>query len=105
MGNESVYDVAVMDNRRRIESAQTVVEARLAADGEITKVLSVSATASVYPAETLNGERHMPLMREVFAGLGVDRFEVRYVSDEARDARSGLEQLKKDFSDYPIEIK
>ena len=56
-------------------------------------------------AETLNGERHMPLMREVFAELGVDRFEVRYVSDEARDARSGLEQLKKDFSDYPIEIK
>lgn len=56
MGNETVYDVAVIDNRRRIESAQTVVEARLAADGEITKVLSVSATASVYPAETLNGE-------------------------------------------------
>lgn len=28
MGNETVYDVAVIDNRRRIESAQTVVEAR-----------------------------------------------------------------------------
>ena len=56
MGNETVYDVAVIDNRRRVDSAQTVVEARLAADGEIGKVLSVSATASVYPAETLNGE-------------------------------------------------
>lgn len=56
MGNETVYDVAVIDNRRPIDSAQTVVEARMMADGEISKVLSVSATVSVSSAETLFGE-------------------------------------------------
>ena len=56
MGNETVYDVAVIDNRRPVDSAQTVVEARMMADGEISKVLSVSATVTVASAETLFGE-------------------------------------------------
>ena len=77
MGNETVYDVAVIDNRRRIESAQTVVEARLAADGEITKVLSVSATASVYPAETLNGEAR-------YRGKPVDDYNDEQYSNPCR---------------------
>ena len=56
-------------------------------------------------ADTLNGERHAPIMREVFAEMGVEKFEVRYASEERRDEKAGLEQLKKDFSDYPIDIK
>ena len=56
-------------------------------------------------ADTLNGERHAPIMRDVFAEMGVEKFEVRYASEERRDEKAGLEQLKKDFSDYPIDIK
>ena len=56
-------------------------------------------------ADTLNGERHAPIMREVFAEMSVEKFEVRYASEERRDEKAGLEQLKKDFSDYPIDIK
>ena len=56
-------------------------------------------------ADTLNGERHAPIMREVFAEMGIEKFEVRYASEERRDEKAGLEQLKKDFSDYPIDIK
>ena len=56
-------------------------------------------------ADTLNGERHAPIMREVFAEMGVEKFEVRYASEERRDEKAGLEQLKKDFSDHPIDIK
>ena len=56
-------------------------------------------------ADTLNGERYAPIMREVFAEMGVEKFEVRYASEERRDEKAGLEQHKKDFSDYPIDIK
>lgn len=56
MGNETVYDVAVIDNRRRLDLSQTVVEARLAASSPIGKVLALKADCSVSPGETLNGE-------------------------------------------------
>ena len=56
MANETVYDVAVVDNRRRLDSGQTVVEARLHATAPIGKVLSLQCDCAVTPGETLNGE-------------------------------------------------
>lgn len=53
---ETVYDVAVMDNRRWLDSGQTVVEARLVSTTPIGKVLSLDCDCSVMPAEVLNGE-------------------------------------------------
>lgn len=56
MANETVYDVAVVDNRRQLDSGQTVVEARLTATAPIGKVLSLKCDCAVSPTETLNGE-------------------------------------------------
>lgn len=55
--------------------------------------------------DTLNREKHASLMQEVFSEMGVSSFEVRYNSPEQRDERKGVEQIKRDFSDYPIELK
>ena len=55
--------------------------------------------------DSLNGEHHRAVMEQVFSELGIAAFEVRYVGSERREEQDGLTQLKKDFSDYPIEIK
>ena len=55
--------------------------------------------------DTLRSERHSAVMREVFAELGVEKFEVRYSAPERHEERDGIRQLKQDFSDYPIEVK
>ena len=55
--------------------------------------------------DTLNSERHRSVMQEVFAELGVSKFEVRFLSAQRAEEKDGVEQLKKDFSDYPVEVK
>ena len=56
-------------------------------------------------SDTLNGERHRPLMQEVFAGLGVTQFEVRFTGADRTRVRDGVEQIKEDFAGYPVEVK
>ena len=56
-------------------------------------------------SDTLNADKHRSLMQEVFAQIGVAQFEVRFATADRAEARDGIEQLKKDFSDYPVEIK
>lgn len=56
-------------------------------------------------ADTLGGEKHRAAMAEVFAEIGVSDFEVRFASADRAEAKDGIEQLKRDFADYPVEIK
>ena len=53
----------------------------------------------------LNREDHKGIMAEAFAAIGITDFAVRKKISQKQEERSGLEQLKRDFSDYPIEVK
>ena len=56
-------------------------------------------------ADTLNGEKHRAAMAETLGELGVSDFEVRYASAARAEEKDGVEQLKRDFSGYTIEVK
>ena len=56
-------------------------------------------------ADTLRGEKHHAAMAEVLGGLGVADFEVRYALAAKAEEKDGLEQLKRDFEGYPVEVK
>ncbi len=53
----------------------------------------------------LSSEAHRAVMAEIFAQLGVADFAVKYAKAPREEDKSGLEQLKRDFRDYPVEIK
>ena len=55
--------------------------------------------------DTLNSERHRPLMQEVFAQVGVTQFEVRFAGAPRAEEKDGIQQLREDFPGYPIDIK
>ena len=55
--------------------------------------------------DTLNSERHRPLMQEVFAQIGVTQFEVRFAGAPRAEEKDGIQQLREDFPGYPIDIK
>lgn len=52
----------------------------------------------------LGREEHVKLMSEIFSQLGISAFEIRKKGNQPARA-DGLEALKRDFPDYPIEIK
>ena len=56
-------------------------------------------------ADTLGSERHRTAMAEVLGELGVTDFEVRFASASRAEEKDGVEQLKKDFAGYPVDIK
>ncbi len=56
-------------------------------------------------SDTLNAERHRAVMREVFDELGVAAFEVRFAGAPQAQAKDGIQKLKEDFADYPVEVK
>ena len=53
---------------------------------------------------SLNREEHRAVMAQAFAQVGVSDFVLR-MKGKAQDEKKGLEQLKRDFPDYPIEVK
>ena len=44
-------------------------------------------------------------MADTFQAIGVFDFEVRLVSSKKKEDADALSELKKNFSDYPIELK
>lgn len=66
--------------------------------------LLVLVTESANVAASLRRENHRSVMREVFAQVGIREFEVR-LRGESKGETGGIDALKRDFSDYPIEIK
>ena len=50
-------------------------------------------------------EEHREIMAGAFSLVGVADFCVKLKGAVKRDEKAGLEQIKRDFSDYPIEIK
>ena len=62
-------------------------------------------TESGTVARSLARAEHRAVMAEVFAQVGVTDFDVRLKGADAPKAVNAAEQLKRDFPDYPIEIK
>lgn len=76
--------------------------ADLIAAFEGTKLVLTTDSETVFRA--LGRENHRETMRQVFTELNVADFEVRLAGAQA-PASDGLEQFKKDFSDYKIDVK
>lgn len=56
--------------------------------------------------KSLSREEHRSVMAEVFAQIGVSDFVVRYKGAPRPESnKGGVGQLKRDFSNYPIEVK
>ena len=64
----------------------------------------VLTTDSETVFRSLGREEHRAVMAQAFAQVGVSDFVVR-MRAKAQDDKKGLEQLKRDFPDYPIEVK
>ena len=62
-------------------------------------------TESGTVARSLARAEHRAVMAEVFAQVGVTDFDVRLKGADAPKLVNAAEQLKRDFPDYPIEIK
>ena len=56
-------------------------------------------------ARSLARAEHRAVMADVFAQVGITDFEVRLKGADAPKKANAAEQLKRDFPDYPIEIK
>lgn len=54
---------------------------------------------------SLNREDHRKIMQDTFAMIGVTDFEVRKAQDGRKDNADAVAQLKKNFSNYPVEVK
>jgi DNA polymerase-3 subunit gamma/tau len=54
---------------------------------------------------SLNREEHYQIMADTFALVGVTEFEIRLARAEKKTGANAVEELKKNFSDYPIEMK
>lgn len=67
--------------------------------------LLVLETESETIYRTLSREDHRTTMKEAFAQVGVSEFEVRLKKAQTAEEKDGLERIKRDFSEYPIEIK
>ncbi len=61
-------------------------------------------TESETVLRSLSKEEHVAIMKEVFSQLGVTSFCVKLKSAQQKSG-GALEQFRKDFGDYPIEIK
>ncbi len=64
----------------------------------------VLSTQSETILTILGRETHRKAMTEVLAGLGVSDYEVR-LQKKGTEPRDAVAELKKNFKDYPIEIK
>ena len=77
--------------------------ADLDASFEGARLVLFTESGTVHRA--LSREDNRKVMSETFAELGISEFEVRLRGAEPTDEKSAVEQLKRDFKDYPIEIK
>ncbi|MGN0822561.1 MAG: hypothetical protein ACI4NG_02195, partial [Candidatus Gallimonas sp.] len=75
------------------------LEARF--EGDLLALYTESET--VY--RSLGREDHRAAMREAFSSVGVSSFEVRLKGAKKEDGKKGLDQLRRDFSAYEIEVR
>ena len=54
---------------------------------------------------SLNKEEHRKLMRETFAEVGVPEYRLIKRGEEVADMKGGIEEIKRNFSNYNVEIK
>ncbi len=54
---------------------------------------------------SLNRDDNRRTLTEVFSQLGIAEYEVRLKTTKEASGKSAVEQLRRDFKDYPIEIK
>lgn len=75
----------------------------LAAEYEGEKLVLTTEIETV--CRSLNREDHRRIMAETFALVGIADFEVRFAQAEKRGTADAVAELKKNFSDYPVEVK
>ncbi len=67
--------------------------------------LLVLTTESDTIFTSLNREEHRKITQEVARLIGLEGVEIRKARPAAAEKRGAIEQLKKDFGDYPVDIK
>ena len=65
----------------------------------------VLTTASETIYTSLGREEHRKITQEVARLIGLEGVEIRIARPASAEKRDALEQLKKDFGDYPLDIK
>ena len=75
----------------------------LAAEYEGEKLVLTTEIETV--CRSLNREDHRRIMAETFALVGIADFEVRFAQAEKQGTADAIAELKKNFSDYPVEVK
>ncbi|MDE6058568.1 MAG: DNA polymerase III subunit gamma/tau [Clostridia bacterium] len=75
----------------------------LSASYEGDKLILTTDIEAVF--RSLAREEHRKVMEETFALVGVTDFEVRHAGSKKQSEANAVEELKKNFSEYPIEIK
>jgi len=77
----------------------------IASYGEDGTLLLETESETVF--RSLKREDHHLIMADVFAAVGVEKFDVTYKKkqNEHKEEREGIETLKRDFPDYEIEFK
>ena len=77
--------------------------ADLVASYEGEKLVLETESETIF--RSLSREDHRAIMQSAFSLAGVAEFEVRKKGADAPKERDGIEQLKRDFSGYPVEVK
>lgn len=54
---------------------------------------------------SLSREEHKKTMAETFSLIGITDFAVKLKGEQVESRANGIEKLKQDFSDYPVEMK
>ena len=75
----------------------------LAAGYEGEKLVLTTEVETI--ARSLNREDHRKVMEETFALVGVKDFEVRLAREGKARGADAVGELKKNFSEYPVEVK
>ena len=77
--------------------------ADLEASYEGEKLVLVTDVETI--SRSLNREEQRAVMAETFAQIGITDFEVRHRGSQKQSNAGAVEELKKNFSDYSVEIK
>ncbi|MBR7186106.1 MAG: DNA polymerase III subunit gamma/tau [Clostridia bacterium] len=99
---EAVYGKFLQALRKTARGALFAMCSDLIVSFEGDKFIFATESETVYGA--LNRENHRATMAEVLKGIGIAAFEVRK-SGAPVSQKDAILELKKNFKDYPIEIK
>ena len=75
----------------------------LEAEDEGNTLALYTESKNIYAS--LSREEHKKTMAETFSLIGITDFAVKLKGEQVESRANGIEKLKQDFSDYPVEMK